>query len=119
MRWPGKIRPGRVVGDFVNLMDLGPTFMEAAGERPLDVMDGRSLVPIMLSDESGRIESGRDYVITGRERHTSMAREGMLPYPQRAIRTQDYLYIVNFEPDRWPMGGPNGVGRPRSPAAAV
>ena len=49
MRWPGKIRPGRVVDDFINLMDLGPTFMDAAGEQPPDVMDGKSLLPIMLS----------------------------------------------------------------------
>jgi hypothetical protein len=32
-----------------------------------------------------------------------------LPYPQRAIRTQDYLYIYNFEPDRWPAGDPGGL----------
>jgi arylsulfatase A-like enzyme len=112
MRWPGKIRPGRVVDDFINLMDLGPTFMDAAGEQPPDVMDGKSLLPIMLSGKSGRIEPGRDYVITGRERHTSIAREGMLPYPQRAIRTEDYLYIINFEPDRWPMGDPKGLDDP-------
>jgi uncharacterized sulfatase len=37
------------------------------------------------------------------------AREGELPYPQRAIRTKDFLYIVNFEPDRWPMGDPRGM----------
>jgi len=109
MRWPGKIKEGREVDDFVNLMDLGPTFMEAAGEKTLDIMDGKSLMPIMLDAKSGQIEKNRDYVITGRERHTSKAREGMLPYPQRAIRTEDYLYIINFEPDRWPMGDPKGL----------
>ena len=34
------------------------------------------------------------------------ARDGFLPYPQRAIRTQDHLLIINFEPDRWPIGEP-------------
>jgi hypothetical protein len=29
-----------------------------------------------------------------------------MPYPQRAIRTHDFLYIVNFRPDRWPLGDP-------------
>ena len=33
----------------------------------------------------------------------------MLPYPQRSIRTADFIYIVNFEPDRWPMGDPLGL----------
>ena len=29
-----------------------------------------------------------------------------MPYPQRAIRTHDFLYIINFQPDRWPLGDP-------------
>ena len=29
-----------------------------------------------------------------------------MPYPMRAIRTADYLYIRNFKPDRWPCGDP-------------
>ena len=37
------------------------------------------------------------------------AREGCLPYPQRAIRTRDFLYIHNFEPDRWPAGDPSDL----------
>jgi len=27
----------------------------------------------------------------------------------RAIRTKDFLYIHNFEPDRWPVGDPRGL----------
>ena len=41
-RWPGKIKPGKIVNEFVNLMSLGPTFLEAAGEEPL----GLSLIHI-------------------------------------------------------------------------
>ena len=29
-----------------------------------------------------------------------------MSYPARAIRTKDFLYIKNFEPDRWPAGDP-------------
>jgi uncharacterized sulfatase len=61
----------------------------------------------LQSDQSGLIDSTRDWVITGRERHVAQAREGNLPYPSRAIRTPDYVYIRNFEPDRWPMGSPS------------
>jgi uncharacterized sulfatase len=43
-------------------------------------------------------------VITGRERHVENAREGYLPYPMRALRTKDYVYIRNFAADRMPMG---------------
>lgn len=28
-------------------------------------------------------------------------------YPSRGIRTDDFLYIRNFEPDRWPNGTPD------------
>ena len=95
---------GRVVDDFVNLMDLAPTFLEAAHLTPPAVMTGRSLMPLLKSSKSGQIDPERNYVITGRERHVESAREGYLPYPQRALRTADYLYILNFKPDRMPMG---------------
>jgi uncharacterized sulfatase len=38
------------------------------------------------------------------------ARTGNKPYPQRAIRTDQYLFIINFEPTRWPMGTGPGYG---------
>ncbi len=110
VRWPGKIPPGRVVTDFVCLPDLCPTFLEAAGEQPLPIMTGRSLMPVLTSTASGRVDATRDHVIVGRERHVDNARPGNLPYPQRAIRTDKYLYIRNFEADRWPMGIAPGFG---------
>jgi arylsulfatase A-like enzyme len=109
MRWPGKIKAGRVIEDFVNLMDLAPTFLEAAGVPIPSSMTGKSLLPVLLDERSGQIDPGRTFVVTGRERHVHTARDGMLPYPQRSIHTKEYLYIINFEPDRWPMGVPNGM----------
>ena len=109
IRWPGKGKAGRVVTDFVNLMDLAPTFCEVGGVTPPEVMTGRSLVPVLASEKAGRVEAQRDHVVTGRERHVHDTREGMLPYPQRAIRTDDFLYIRNFKPERWPMGTPTGI----------
>ena len=106
VRWGNKIKGGRTVDDFINLMDIAPTFLEIAGLTPPDCMTGRSIVPLLLSDKSGQIDATRDYVVTGRERHVETARDGLLPYPQRSIRTKDFLYIRNFEPDRWPMGNP-------------
>lgn len=108
-RWGAKVPGGRVVDDFVNLMDLAPTFLEAAGEKPPEVMTGRSLLNVLVSDNSGKADPARSFVVTGRERHVDVAREGYLPYPQRAIRTEDFLYIRNFKPDRWPMGSPGGA----------
>ena len=111
-RWPGRIKAGRVVDDFINLMDLAPTFLEAAGVAIPDTMTAKSLMPLLMNPDSGQADPSRTYVITGRERHVHTAREGGLPYPQRSIRTEDYLYIINFEPDRWPMGDPIGVDHP-------
>ncbi|MDE0768398.1 MAG: sulfatase [Opitutaceae bacterium] len=107
IRWPGKGKPGRVVTDFVNLMDLAPTFLEVGGVKPPEVMTGRSLVEIMKSKGQGRVDESRDFVVTGRERHVLKAREGLLPYPHRALRTDDFLYIRNFKPNRWPAGNPH------------
>ena len=112
VQWKSRVPGGRVVDDFVNLMDLAPTFLEAGGEPVPDCMTGRSILALLLSRKSGQIDPTRDYVVTGRERHVAQAREGALPYPQRAIRTRDFLYIRNFAPDRWPMGTPTGLDDP-------
>jgi uncharacterized sulfatase len=109
VRWPEKIPAGRTVDDFVTLMDLGPTFLEAGGVAPPVSMNGRSLMPQLTGQKSGTIDPARDAAIFGRERHVGPARAGNLPYPSRAIRTKDFLYIRNFKPDRWPLGDPFGL----------
>jgi N-sulfoglucosamine sulfohydrolase len=57
--------------------------------------------------------------VTGRERHVDAAREGNKPYPQRALRTKEFLYIRNFAPDRYPLGDPKQVTADKAPAASV
>ena len=94
-RWPGNIEPGTVIKDFVNIMDLAPTFCEAGGTTPPSSMTAKSLLPILRSGQSGQIDAARDFVVTGRERHVALARENFLPYPQRCLRTADYIYIIN------------------------
>ncbi len=115
VRWPGAAPAGRVVDDFISLPDLAPTFVEAAGLTPPEVMTGRSILGMLRSDASGAMDPTRDHVIVGRERHVARARAGNLPYPQRAIRTKNYLYIRNFKPDRFPMGDAPGFGLPVGP----
>lgn len=118
IRWGERVSAGRVVNDFINLMDLAPTFLQAAGVPPPEVMTGRSLVDVLRSDRQGLVDPSRDYVVVGRERHVDTARLGNLPYPQRAIRTADFLYIRNFKPQRWPMGVAPGFGQPDGPLPA-
>ena len=116
VRGPG-VKAGRIVDDFVNLMDLAPTFLEAGGVKPPGVMTGRSILNVLRSDKSGLVDPDRTWVVTGRERHIASAREGDRPYPQRAIRVQDYLYVRNFAPDRWPIGSPKFSSRANLPSA--
>jgi arylsulfatase A-like enzyme len=108
-RGPG-IAGGRVVDDFVNLMDVAPTFLEAGGVAPPADMAGRSFLGVLRSGTAGLVDPARTWVVTGRERHVDTAREGNLPYPHRALRTADHLYIRNFAPGRWPMGSPRFSG---------
>ena len=100
------VQGGRVVDDMVTLPDLAPTFLEAGGVKPPAVMTGRSLWNVLQSDRQGQVDPTRTWVVAGRERHVEIARPDYSPYPQRALRTQDHVLIVNFKPERWPLGNP-------------
>jgi uncharacterized sulfatase len=119
VRWGERVSGGRNVDDFINLMDLAPTFLDAAGVPAPDVMTGRSFLDVLTSTKSGTVDAARDYVVVGRERHVDDARIDHLPYPQRAIRTRDFLYIHNFKPDRWPMGIAPGFGIAAGPMPSI
>lgn len=102
--WKDGIRKvNRHVDDFVSLIDLAPTFLEAAGVAIPRAMSAKSLMPILKSRKSGLVDSSRSFAVTGRERHTH-AREDNLGYPIRAIHTADYHYIRNIHPERLPVG---------------
>ncbi len=107
--WPARFGSGRVIDDFVSQTDLAPTFMEAAGVAIPPEMTGRSLLPILGSGRSGRVDLSRDHVLLARERHT-LRRAGGVGYPMRALRTYQSLYVRNYEPERWPAGDPPGFG---------
>ncbi|MGL4550248.1 MAG: sulfatase family protein [Gemmataceae bacterium] len=109
---------GRVVDDFVNLMDLTPTFLELGGVKVPEGVNGKSILPALRSAKGGQVDATRTWVVTGRERHVAEARAGHLPYPHRALRTKEYLYIRNFAPDRTPMGDPLAVTADKAPSAA-
>lgn len=116
IRWGGA-KGGRVVDDLISLTDLAPTFIQLAGGEIPAGTTGRSLVSILKSEKQGQIEPERNAVYIGRERHVEDARADYMPYPQRAIRTHDFLYIINFRPDRWPLGDPYRLDGDRPPTA--
>lgn len=104
IRWPAKIAANRNVKAPVSLIDIAPTFLAAADLTSSDDPDGENLLPALApgADDSKL----RGWALIGREVHFHNAREEKLPYPVRAIRTPDFLYVRNFKPDRWPMGAP-------------
>lgn len=107
VRWGNQIQGARVVDDLVSLIDLAPTFLEVAGVKHevQQVFEGRSLLNILESNKEGRVDTSRDAVFASRERHSS-SRWNNLGYPQRCVRTHQFLYICNFKPERWPAGAP-------------
>jgi arylsulfatase A-like enzyme len=105
VRGPG-IPAGRVVDDPTSLIDLAPTFLESAGVAIPATMTGRSLLPVLRSTASGQVDATRTFVTFGRERHVDSARADWSPYPIRGIRTATHLYLINFKPERWPLGEP-------------
>ena len=105
--YPKGFPGGRVVEDPISFVDLAPTILELAetsGERMLP-MSGKSIVPILTSDQEGVVDASKQYVLAGRERH-SASRYANAGYPQRMMRQGNFFYIWNMKPERWPAGAP-------------
>ncbi len=107
--WKGKVMAGRTVDDFIGFHDIAPTLLEAAQVDGDFGMSGKSFLNLITSKKNGRIDKKRDHMILIKERHdVGRANEDgiNLGYPVRAIRTDEYLYVVNYKPERWPVGNP-------------
>ncbi|MDP6522599.1 MAG: sulfatase [Kiritimatiellia bacterium] len=107
IHWSKGIKsPGRVVDSFVNFTALAPTFLESAGIKDLSPVmqpiSGESLLDLFSGRGSGIV---RDHVLVGKERH-DIGRPNDVGYPIRGIRNREWLYIRNYEEDRWPAGNP-------------
>jgi len=87
-RWPGKITPGRTSSDLVSLVDLAPTWLEAAGVRVPKAMEGKSFLPLLL----GRNFQPREALYAERNFHTHL---DLI----RCVRTQRYKLIQNYLPE--------------------
>lgn len=103
--WSKRIPSGQVIGDLISSIDLAPTILEATGLK----FDGA--FPIIgksrlkqLCAKYPKQESNRE-IFAGRERHSS-SRYDNHGYPQRIIRTEQYLYVKNYHPEYWPAGDP-------------
>jgi arylsulfatase A-like enzyme len=105
VRFGKNIPAGRTVDDFINTRDFAPTMLEVAGVPKPASMTGQSFYSVLKSSKSGVVDPSRDTMIVCKERH-DLGRPNDAGYPVRAIRTKEWLYVRNYEPDRWPAGNP-------------
>ena len=92
VRWPGRIRPGSVSDALIGFVDVLPTFIEMAGGRPVEDMDGRSFLPVLLGHRPQHNE-----VIFSAQTTKGIAKGS--EFPIRAIRTTRHKYIMNLKPN--------------------
>lgn len=105
VRWGAKAPPGRVVDAFVNVRDFAPTFLQAAGLPVPATVTGHSFLGLITGAPPSPNDPPRDRMLVGKERH-DLGRPLDVGYPVRAIRSPEFLYVHNYEPDRWPAGNP-------------
>jgi uncharacterized sulfatase len=107
IRFPKRFPGARIVDDPVGFADIAPTLLACTqtGHDGMLPLSGKSLVPILTSPRAGIVDASKTYVFAGRERHSS-SRYLNWGYPQRAIRSREFLYIWNLKPERWPAGAP-------------
>ena len=91
-RWPGQVKPGTETDALVQIADIAPTFIDAAGGDPTDhKLDGASFMDVL----KGKTDKHRQYVYG---LHNNVP-EGN-PYPIRSIRDDEFHYLVNLKCDQ-------------------
>lgn len=105
--WKKGIRnPGRKVKEYISSIDVAPTLLEVAGlnekKTGMQPVTGRSFMDILRNRKTN---TDRDFIMLGKERH-DVGRPDDQGYPIRALIRGDYLYIRNYEINRWPAGNP-------------
>ena len=89
-RWGDQIPAGRTTDALVQINDLLPTWIEAAGGEPAPAIEGRSFLHLLLEPGPGH----RD-VVYGIHTNTGQV-ANLEPYPIRSIRDRRYKLIWNL-----------------------
>ncbi len=92
VRWPGKVAAGSQTDAMVEYVDVCPTFVEAVGGVPDAVLDGKSIVPVLL----GKTNQHKTHVFGIQT--TRGIYEGPDHYPIRSVRSEQYQLILNLDP---------------------
>jgi N-sulfoglucosamine sulfohydrolase len=92
-RWPGKISPGTISGALIEYVDVLPTFIEAAGGNLPEMLDGKSLLPVL----TGKADEHKDHVFGIQT--TRGIINGSDHFGIRSVRGRRYKYIQNLTPE--------------------
>ena len=95
IRWPGRIRPGTVVGALTQNIDYAPTLLEAAGLPVPADMQGRSLLPLVAQPSMPWRDALYYHYYDGPGEHGVAKHYG--------IRTARYKLIRYYADDAWDM----------------
>jgi N-sulfoglucosamine sulfohydrolase len=93
--WPGRVKPGSTADAMVSWIDLLPTCLAAAGGTPpaagtgAGQIDGQSFLPVLRGEQA--THRGRVFL-------THSGDGDMNRYPIRAVRTREWKYVRNLDP---------------------
>lgn len=90
VRWPGQIEAGSQSDAIVEYVDVTPTFLEAAGAKPVAKMDGKSFLPVLRGERSSHKEFTYGIMTT------RGIINGNESYPIRSVRNDKYRFIWNL-----------------------
>jgi arylsulfatase A-like enzyme len=96
VRWPGMVKEGSRTDAMVGLVDLLPTFIEAAGGTAPQNIDGRSFTGVL----TGKRTKHRDVVFGSHSGSTNGPPEVHNLIPMRTVRTPTHRYIMNLGQER-------------------
>jgi len=95
VRWPGATKPGTVCEVPATHVDVLPTFVAiAGGERPRQVLDGRSLIPL-LRDPAASV--GRDAIFAHFPGYLGASADTWRATPVGTVHSGDWKLMEFFE----------------------
>lgn len=93
IKWPAAIAANTICRSLVSSIDIAPTMLELAGVAPVESIQGSSFSRLLKQPE----QQFRNYIFAEHNWHDYEAFE-------RAVRTNDYFYLINGKPERNNVG---------------
>ncbi|QDT11749.1 sulfatase [Stieleria marina] len=90
VRWPGKVAAGATTDAIVEYTDITPTFVQAAGGKPSDLLDGKSFVDVLM----GKTTTHKSFAFG--EMTTRGIINGSDAYAIRTVRDARYRLVWNL-----------------------